>query len=667
MTTGRRRHRLVASVLATALVALATLAPPGPAGGQEPAPPAPDEVRFTGVATKPWVTREGTWTLDLQVEGAPADGEVRAVIRDPLEGRAAYLATLFGVLLDDDQKAAISPVDLATAPDAEGGGKLVSLAVTLLQEGSSGPGWVFLSDGLRPGVYPVEIEVLDGAGEVRGRTIAFLTRVASGEEPGADDPPLLVAPVVPLEAPPSIDPDGEATTPSELVDQGEALVDGFALTTELIDGDLPVTLAPRPESIEALARDDGADEVVQGLHDGAGSRQVLDAPYVDVPLSSWVEAGLEDELTYQRVRGNTVLTSQLGPVDSSTFLTPSGLTPAAASELWDVGVRTLIYRTSTIDRTAPTDTPFTVTDGEGRVLSAVAADNGLATTLTFRGDPVLDQASLAAELALIADEDDDPRGVVVVTPPGWPATPEDLAGVASVLLAPEAPVRATTVNGLVASVPAGPTLALPPAPLEDLGNQPDLLRRARSRLASYASMAGTDDPAVATLDQRLLLSGSMAVSSATRRRYVTSVLSDVDQAFTSIEAPPRQTITLTSSDGTVPLTLRSNMEKPVQILVEMDAGTRIQFRDSARQVVTLTPGINRIPVPVHARAPGETAIDITLRTPDGVEVLDEVRYTVRSTAIPGIGVVLSIGAAAFLLLWWARHWRAARRAKAGET
>ena len=35
----------------------------------------------------------------------------------------------------------------------------------------------------------------------------------------------------------------------------------------------------------------------------------------------------------------------------------------------------------------------------------------------------------------------------------------------------------------------------------------------------------------------------------------------------------------------------------------------------------------------------------------------------QSTAVSGVGVVLSVGAALFLMVWWARHWRRTRRSR----
>jgi hypothetical protein len=44
-------------------------------------------------------------------------------------------------------------------------------------------------------------------------------------------------------------------------------------------------------------------------------------------------------------------------------------------------------------------------------------------------------------------------------------------------------------------------------------------------------------------------------------------------------------------------------------------------------------------------------------------VLERTRFDIRSTAVSGVGVVLSIGAGLFLAIWWARHWRKTRRSR----
>jgi hypothetical protein len=177
-------------------------------------------------------------------------------------------------------------------------------------------------------------------------------------------------------------------------------------------------------------------------------------------------------------------------------------------------------------------------------------------------------------------------------------------------------------------------------------------------------MVGEGDREVGAFDQRLLLSGASSFTDAERMAYVDSVIAATDERFTQVVAPDRQTYTLTSSDGNLPLTLRNEHDVPVEVLVELRSGTgNVEFRDGDSMATVLQPGSNPLSIPVHARAPGDSAIDIVVRSPDGVVVLDQVRYTVRSTAVPGLGLVLSVGAAAFLLVWWARHWTRARRAR----
>ncbi|QXC59836.1 hypothetical protein KSP35_15825 [Aquihabitans sp. G128] len=47
-------------------------------------------------------------------------------------------------------------------------------------------------------------------------------------------------------------------------------------------------------------------------------------------------------------------------------------------------------------------------------------------------------------------------------------------------------------------------------------------------------------------------------------------------------------------------------------------------------------------------------------------MLAESRYRVRSTAVSGVGLLLTVGAGGFLALWWGRHWVRTRRKAQGR-
>ena len=66
-------------------------------------------------------------------------------------------------------------------------------------------------------------------------------------------------------------------------------------------------------------------------------------------------------------------------------------------------------------------------------------------------------------------------------------------------------------------------------------------------------------------------------------------------------------------------------------------------------------------MPVKVRTSGRFAVQATLLDAEGSAELFRASYTVTSTVTSGIGILLSAGAALFLLLWWGSHWRTVRR------
>lgn len=641
------------------LIALVTVGRwPSPVGAQEGQA---DEVTLRGLEASTWVGPGGTWVIDLAVEGAPAGAAIEGSIYEEVSDREAFDQALFGAV-DGDQLATIPSIGLDPVLVAPGGGTAARLSLTLDSDQPTVDGHRHLGRDLDEGVYPVEVEVTDEDDDVIGRVVVFLTRVA---DPASDEDPLLVAPVLAPGGPPSIDADGNPRPDPDTIAEVADTANGLNVTE-----DLPATLAPRPETLEALARVPAGRAALDALRTASTSRQVVDGPYVDVALNAWVARGMQAELTRQRERGNSILSDLLGRVDSSTWLARDGLTPEAASELWSVGVRTAILGPGTTAGDEDDPGPGTVPAGPPRFLETLTADAGLSRALDRSlldggpRDPALDDNGLAAELAVIAGLSDGPAGVVLLPPEGWPSDPTAVGRLGAVLQDPLSPVRPVTTDDLLDEVPGRGATTLVPGPLPDLGGYPQSMALARARLTSYTSLVGAQNGEVAALDQRLLLSGARSLAPPERQSYVDSVLRTVDERLGGVVAPTEQSITLTARDADIPLTLRNRLDVPVTVLIEMSSDSRVEFRGEGDRITRqLEPGDQEIRIPIHTRVPGDAPIDITVLTPDGAVALDQVRYTVRSTAISGIGVVLSAGAATFLLIWWARHWTRTRRSR----
>ena len=90
---------------------------------------------------------------------------------------------------------------------------------------------------------------------------------------------------------------------------------------------------------------------------------------------------------------------------------------------------------------------------------------------------------------------------------------------------------------------------------------------------------------------------------------------------------------------------------------------KLEFPDGDTIELELVEESTRIDIRVRSRATGAFPLLIDVRTPDGQRSLSTSRYTVRSTAVSGAGLLLSVGAGVFLTVWWARHWRRTRRSK----
>jgi hypothetical protein len=128
----------------------------------------------------------------------------------------------------------------------------------------------------------------------------------------------------------------------------------------------------------------------------------------------------------------------------------------------------------------------------------------------------------------------------------------------------------------------------------------------------------------------------------------------------AISAPARETITLTARDGTVPLTLRNDAEMPVRVVVHLRS-PKLEFPEGESIALTLTEATTRLDIEVRTLASGSFPLEVQITSPDGGITLSTIDVSVQSTAVSGVGVVLSAGAALFLMVWWARHWRRTRR------
>ena len=110
----------------------------------------------------------------------------------------------------------------------------------------------------------------------------------------------------------------------------ELVRERLAAVAEALGGThrVPMTVAPTPETLEALGTTAAGQLVLDELVDHLAGRQVVGGPYVHLDLGGMLRAGLAGELDAQFRQGAAALESRLQPVraDGRTWLFAAGVT-----------------------------------------------------------------------------------------------------------------------------------------------------------------------------------------------------------------------------------------------------------------------------------------------------------------------------------------------------
>ncbi|HEX6421110.1 MAG TPA: DUF6049 family protein [Acidimicrobiales bacterium] len=639
---GALRRLLLATGAALGLGLGAGVVPVRAAAGQGAPPPAQGTAAVDLVDQPAWAHPGEPFEVRVQVTGAPQGSTVEMVVHDRVESRGEFRETLDGDL--GRRRFTVGPQPLPPPP-----GTVTTLAFT--------PDRTLLPSR---GVHPVDVRVLSPGGELVARTITYLSYLTD------DDPaftPLAVAVVVDIAADPILQPGGEYVLPPGTLER----VDERAQVLRTTPG-VPLTAAPLPETIEGLARSGEAGAAaVEDLRTASARHTVLARPFVDVDLAGLQQAELIGEANSQAHGGAEVVRRRLGREPSAgVWLAGPDFGAASASLAADLGIGRAVVPPSAVaggDAQGATAPLGPVGYGEDGPLTMVS-DDGLAAHLTS-GDGMAGAHRFLAELtATWLQAPAIQRGVVVHVPPGADIDP----AVVSAALRPLADGRVARVLPLPELFTAVPPLEEGPASVEpapatavDLGSVAGALEAARRRVGGVGSLL--DDPDTgAALEHSLLLGTGAATPPDQRGAYVARTNAALAGLDGIVALPEEFRITLTSRGSTIPVAVTNLTQQNLNVRIRLEAD-QLEFPEGRLRTATLPPGTTRLDVPVRTRTSGAFTMVVTVSSPDGSIVLDTSTFDVRSTTISGVGLVLSAGAGLFLVVWWTRHWRSARRSR----
>lgn len=653
-----RRRAVFAVIVALAPAVGLPLVPtgPGPAAAQQ----AGSVLRLA--SQTPWVGpgEELQLRLDVTTSEQPADVELAVAVYRRVTSRSEFTRTI-DAGPRGNPVTAVPPTTLADLATDAGGAVLVRLP-------TQDPTQPVDTTRLRlaaEGVYPIRVELRETGG---GRTLATLvTHLVYTRPPQPGGEALGVALVLPVHAPPALGPDGRRSLAPRRAGALGALASSLEAHPSVV-----LTLLPTPETLVSLDTSDraGDRETVAALARATAGRQVAGSTFVPVSLSSFAAAGMAAEAAIQLDRGSEVIEQTLGArPDLRTWVAEDGLDERAALLLRQQQVDRLVLPEDTLQ---PVKLPITLTqpfEVDARAVRrpvALASDPGLADHFRPTDDPVLAAHRLLADLTVLyQDQPSRRRAVVVVPPRSWepkrPFLDSLLGGLASATV-----LRGTTLDDAFAAVtpattPAGAPLvrklvpAPAPAPLPA-----DDIAAARRQLVGFASMLAPDNALDDRMEQLLLLAEGDGLRAGRRQDFLRGMLERIRSQTASVLVPDHRSITLTARTGEIPVTVLSKTGYPLKVRIEVESD-KLGFPRGAVRSVDLTRRSTTERFSVQARTSGSFPLRIRLLSPDGAVELGSSRFTVRSTAASGVGVVLSVGAVVFLLAWWGRHLIRGRR------
>jgi hypothetical protein len=443
-----------------------------------------------------------------------------------------------------------------------------------------------------------------------------------------------------------------------------------------------LTLAPTPETIEALAASPRAADVTTlgDLVTGTAGRQVVGGHFVPTNLTTMIAAGLDEESAGQINRGTEVLRTHLGVEPATSVrLIDERLSDAALVHLQGTqDVAQLVVPESFLEpitRNTTLTSTFTLESPRGAVTAAMA-DSALGAHFG-EDDPVLGAQHLLADLAQLYN--DDPtvtrRGVVVSPTRTWRPRAEFIDALLrglgeSPILAPVdlagffAGVDPATTGPRTRPAPLVRRIAPAPAEAPSAPSLPgDAIRALRRDLDAFSSAvdptAEAGQEVLTRLDRTLLVVPSVDLRVQERTGYLSGVREQLEAEMAGVAMPQNRSITLTAREGDIPVTVTSRLGYPLRVVARL-SGAPFEFPEGNEHTLELVRENTTSSFAVRAPSSGSFQIKVELLTPEGGLKMTESRFTVRSTAISGVGTALSIGALLFLVVWWGNHLRGRR-------
>jgi hypothetical protein len=297
-------------------------------------------------------------------------------------------------------------------------------------------------------------------------------------------------------------------------------------------------------------------------------------------------------------------------------------------------------------------------------------DSSLTVRLAHDSDTARRQDALGSMFWHALQRDAAPRAQILVPPATWNLPADDAQGILTALgtsirsgLAVPRPLPAVIAEAAARNVPAEPADAF-------AGSDPARGRFNDDVAAEIAGQVGrlwgltaalsTDERTgltgvqyTAPLREDMLRALSQSEPPDTRNglaqqrlAVVGKTINDLFGAVTIVN--PGGSYTLATEHSPLPLALHNGLAVPIRVRLQVDAPPGMTVTDVGQ--IELPPGYLPLRVPIEVKFTQRVAVDVALRTPDGMRLGEPVRLSVHSNAYGKVLFAITMTAAAVLVL-----------------
>ena len=423
----------------------------------------------------------------------------------------------------------------------------------------------------------------------------------------------------------------------------------------------PVLISFAPETLTALAdpTTDGGQRALDRIRRLLDGHLIPLSPWVSIDEEAWRLTAETERLIRLFAQGREVTEKLLGRAPMPIARIDADTTADTVAFLRSVGLTGGVVEPSQIDDVALTQAdrrPIEVLDANGITVPVLVVDRAFEASLIGE-DPELIAQHRFTELLFEAKTVGTDRGILL-----------DLSTVDRVplvllidLFETTDRLGLTSVDDLLArpsarddagSVLRVELLATPPSSTE-LAASDLRLRMAEAVLDSYAFMLAPAEGLLAPLRDILTAAMSDELDTDSRRIFADVIFDVVADVTAQVELIDSGRITLASKTAALPVAIHNGANLAMNVTVKTTS-EKLRFPDGEELRITLEPGLNELSIPIETVTSGDARIFITVTSPDGHLDLTDGSVNVRSTAISGLGLMVSLVSLAVLLTWWLR-------------